>query len=92
MQVEIKGHVIADGDCGHKIKVPITRLEDEFTCPECGRADRFNTDQVAGLKAQLNAKAADFGVDKIREALGESMRKAATGSKHVTYKPGGRNR
>lgn len=89
MQIEIKGQVIAIGDCGHKIPVPITRLQDDFTCPECGSIDRFTAEQVSGIMEKLSNQARDFGVDKIREMLGEDMRKRAAGTKNLSYKPGG---
>jgi hypothetical protein len=42
-------------DCGHQFVIPLAGrdLETlEFTCPGCGKTDRFTDDQIASIIAQ----------------------------------------
>lgn len=87
MQIKITGHVKAKGDCGHEIDVPVDRLDDEFECPVCGAKDRFGPEQLAGIKTQLTKQAGEFGVEQMRQQIGDAFAKSASRSKHVTYRP-----
>lgn len=86
MDIEITGHVPVTGDCGHKIEVPITRIEDEFECPVCGAKDRFSDAQIASIKDQIREQAVAFGTEKVAKIWNDAIAKSVRGSKHLTHR------
>jgi phage terminase Nu1 subunit (DNA packaging protein) len=88
MDIEITGHAEVTGDCGHKLQIPIGRLEDEVECPVCGAHDRLTKEQADGIRAQAYAKAKVAGTEHVRKELDQMLRGIASRSKNVTYKPG----
>lgn len=83
MEIQITGQVPVTGDCGHKIEVPITRIEDEFECPVCGAKDRFSAEQIASINAQIRERAVAFGTEKVAEIWNDAITKSVRGSKHL---------
>ncbi|KQM88635.1 hypothetical protein ASE67_02525 [Sphingomonas sp. Leaf23] len=88
MEVQVTGHIPVTGDCGHKFDVPITGMEDDFACPECGHVDRFTPEQIAGFKAEITKAAGAHVTDEVRKIWNESLRKSTAGNKHIKYRPG----
>lgn len=74
MDIEIDGVQPTGGDCGHEFEVPISEIEDEFTCPECGMAGRFTDEQVAEIKNNLLSEAGLFAAVKIGDRIEEALR------------------
>jgi hypothetical protein len=76
-------------DCGHKFKISVIGLEPEtdLVCPECGFVDHFNADQVADIQRKFDVALKKAAVDKIGEALGQSLERSARGKKNITYRP-----
>jgi hypothetical protein len=83
MEIEIRGHVPVTGDCGHKFEIPITRIEDEFECPDCGHMDRFTDEQIASINAQIRDAAVRAGTEKVAEVWNDAIAKGLRGSKHI---------
>lgn len=49
-------------DCGHQFNEPIAGVELEshiFTCPSCGKSDRFPESQIAMMVAEYEAAVAE---------------------------------
>jgi len=62
--------VPATCECGTKFEIPIAGVEldgFQFTCPGCGRVDRFTDDQIAGFVQQVDAAR-----DALSRAVAES--------------------
>ena len=54
-------------DCGHQFNEPIAGVELEsyvFTCPSCGKSDRFPKDQIAKMVSEYEA-----AVDSVNKAV-----------------------
>lgn len=49
-------------DCGHQFDEPIAGVELEshvFTCPACGKSDKFNEAQISTMVAEYEATVAE---------------------------------
>lgn len=58
-------------ECGHEFVIPLAGREletIEFSCPGCGKVDRFTDDQIASLAAQYG---------QAKELLAKAVRDAA---------------
>lgn len=47
-------NITARCECGHEFRVPLVGKDPEtmeFTCPACGKVDRFTPDQAASIVA-----------------------------------------
>lgn len=86
MEIKVTGQIPVSGDCGHQFEIPLSGLEGDFECPTCGARDHFTEEQVASIKEQVRDAAAKFGIDHIRQELGDSLARGLAGSKNITYR------
>jgi hypothetical protein len=72
--------VPATCECGHEFVIPLAGrdLETlEFTCPGCGKSDRFTDDQIASLVAQY-----ETAKDTLTKAVKKVGRNLFKGGRH----------
>lgn len=56
-------------DCGQKLEIPITDIEEPFVCTGCGKTDRIEPENVQLVRAE--AGHALMKADAVRKATGE---------------------
>lgn len=55
-------------DCGASFGVPLSNLEGEFACPECGQVGSFTSDEIAAIRSVV-----DDAEAKVRRSLSGLM-------------------
>ncbi|MGJ0236961.1 hypothetical protein ACQEPB_00370 [Novosphingobium fluoreni] len=76
-------------ECGNEFQEGIAGVEleaHEFTCPACGKSDKFTPEQVSHIVEQHKAAVA-YGFEEARKATSEDLQRGVRGSKDLNYRP-----